>query len=156
MHVRMRLPPAPPPPRLHRRCPAFCIPPRRTRHCSRGCDSRSSFSISRSFASAASSKASISHKHPSTSEQHTPPLSQISFLQQPCVVQASSQAVPTWASLPLFPSARLGSPPQQSPISRRHHPLSVAPGRKKQASCLFFLQKCLLAGQLVFHCPFGG
>lgn len=28
--------------------------------------------------------------------------------------------------------------------------------QKKQASCLFLQQKCLLAGQLVFHCPSGG
>lgn len=118
MHVRMRLPPAPPPPHLHRRHPALCIPLRRTRYCSWGCHSRS-ISIISSSVSVASSKASISYKHPSTSKLHTPSLSQISCLQHPCVVQDSSQAVTSWASLPcclpLIPSARLELPPQQFP-----------------------------------------
>lgn len=114
MHVRMRLPPAPPPPHLHRRHPVLCTPLRRTRHCSWGRRSRRSFSIipsSVSAASSPSSKASISHKQPSTSELHTPPLSHISFLQH--------QAVTSWAYLPgciaLFPSARPGLPLPQSP-----------------------------------------
>lgn len=87
MRVRIRRPLAPPPPpHLHRWHPDLCIPLRRTRRRSWGCHSRSSFiSIIPSSASAASSpsspssKASISHKHPSTSELHTPPLSQISL-----------------------------------------------------------------------------
>lgn len=58
----------------------------------------------------------------------------------------------------LHPSLSFCSAGLASPISHflHHHPLSEAPFREKQASCLFFLQKCLLAGQLVFHCPSGG
>lgn len=159
MHVRMRLHPAPPPLLLHCRRPALRIPPWKTRHCSWGCRGRSSFSIIPSSFSA-SSKASISHKHPSISELHTPPLSQI--LKHPFFTPDSSQAVTSRANspccIPLFPSAWLDSPPQQSPspvlltvIYSPKHRL-----RKKQASCLFFLHKCLSAGQLVFRCPFGG
>ncbi len=114
MHVRMRLPPAPPPPHLHRRHPMLCIPLQRTRHCSWGCHSHRSFSIipsSVSAASSPSSKASISHKQPCTSDLHTPPLSHISFPQH--------RAISSWAYLPgfiaLFPSAWPGLPLQQSP-----------------------------------------
>lgn len=121
MHVRMRLPPAPP--HLHRRRPVLCVPLPRTRQCSWGCHSRSSFiSIipsSSSAASSPSSKASISHKHPSTPKLHTATRAQIPSLQHPCVAQDSSQAVTPWDNLasciPLFPSARLGLPLQQSP-----------------------------------------
>ncbi|KAK5860849.1 hypothetical protein PBY51_022301 [Eleginops maclovinus] len=157
MHVRMRVPPAPPPCHLHRRRPELCITLLRTCHCSWGCDS--SFSIIPSSVSAASSKASYSHKHPRTSELHTPPLSHISLLQHPCVAP-DRQAVKSRARLPccipLFPSARLGLPSQQSSLSLplHHHPLSTV--QEKQASCLFFLQKCPLAGQLGYRCPFGG
>lgn len=94
-------------------------------------------------------------------DSHTP-FSQICFLQPPCVAQDSIQAVTSWAGLPccipLFPPALLGLPLPQSPSSEplHHNPLSEARFRKKQASCLFFLRKCLLPGQLVFHCPSGG
>lgn len=150
MRVRMRHPPAPPPPHLHRWHPDLCIPLRRNRQRSWGCHSRSSFiSIIPSSASAASSpspKASISHKHPSTSELHTPPLSQISL---GLIYPAASLSSPFW-------SVRLATPPYPFSHPRHHHPLSESPFRKKQASCLFFPSKCLLAGQLVFRCPFGG
>ncbi|KAK5890130.1 hypothetical protein CesoFtcFv8_013689 [Champsocephalus esox] len=87
----MYVPPAPPPPHLHHRRPELCIPLLRTRHCSRGCDSTFSIIIPSSD-SDASSKASFSHKHPSTSKLHTPPLSHISLLQHPCVAKGN-QAV---------------------------------------------------------------
>ena len=142
----MRLLPAPPPPHLHHRCPELCIPLLRTRHCSRGCDS--SFSIIPSPASDASSKASFSHKHPSTSELHTPPLSPISLLQHPCVAK-DNQAVKSRARLPccipLFPSARLGLPSQQSPLSLplQHHPLSSSPFSEKSRQAVSFSCKCV-------------
>ncbi|XP_029315533.1 guanine nucleotide exchange factor DBS isoform X2 [Cottoperca gobio] len=72
MQVRMRLPPAPHCPHFHHQLPAFCILLQGTHQCSWGCDS--SFSIIASAVSAASSKASISHQHTSTSELHTPSL----------------------------------------------------------------------------------
>lgn len=162
MHVRMRLPTAPPPPHLLCRHPVLCIPLWRTRQCSWGCLSRSSFSIIPSSISAASSppsassKASISYKQPSASELHASPLC------HSCVAHDISQEVTFWAKLPcfitLFPTAQLSLPLQQSlsPILfTTIHFLKHRSG-KKQASCLFFLRKCPLAGQLVFHCPSGG
>lgn len=117
MHVRLRLPPPlpPPPPPLHphRQLPAHRIPLWRTCRCS----FISIIPSSTSAASSPSSKASISLKHPSTPELHTP--LQVFSLQHPCDAQEDgSQAVTTRVSsprcIPLFPSARRGSFP--SPV----------------------------------------
>lgn len=102
----------------------------------------------------------LSHKNPITFTHLL--LSQISILQHPCIRKNSSKAVTFQDNLPScilplpFCSARLAS--ATVPLSHPHHyPLiSEELFRKKQASCLFFLQKCLLAGQLVFRCPSGG
>lgn len=113
MHVRLRLPPAllPPPPHPHRWHPALCSLLRRTRQCS----FISIIPSSTSAESSPSSKASISHKHPSTPELHTP--LQVFSHQHPCDALDGSQAVTTQVRsprcIPLFPSARPGSPPQQ-------------------------------------------
>lgn len=160
MHVRMRLHSAPSPPHLHCRRPVLCNPLRRTRQCSWGRHNRSIFiSIIRSPASPYS-EASISQKHPSTLTH----LLSLRFLPSSILVshKTASSAVAFWANLPScvplipFRSAGLAvaTVPLSGPLHR--HPLSEEPFRKRQASCLFFLQKCLLAGQLVFHCPSGG
>lgn len=148
MHVRVRLPPAPPPPHLHLH--------RRGLVSAAGADTAAS-------ASASSPHPSLQHprKHPSLTSIPAPrscthpPLCQTSLLQQP--PQDSSQASPPCRT-PLFPPARPGLATTRVPLSRplRRHPLSEASFRKKQASCLFLLSKCLLAGQLVSHCPCGG
>lgn len=62
-----------------------------------------------------------------------------------------------WSTFLLLRSCFAGSAVATVPISHLlPHPLLSEVLREKQASCLFLLQKCLLAGQLVFHCPSGG
>lgn len=162
MHVRIRLTPAPPPPHFLCQIPVIYIPLWRLRCCSWGCQIHSIFiSIIPSSGSAASSSyltASIPHKHPST-------LTHLLFLRFLCssissIDPAARQSYSGLICHPASsssPSTQLGLPLQPPPFRPLHcHPLSDVPFQKKQASCLFFLQKCLLAGQLVFHCPCGG
>lgn len=115
MLARMRLHSVPPPPHLHHRCPALCIPLWKTRQCSQGCYGRCIFiSIIPSPASAASSsywKASIFHKL----------LSAVTGLPSIILVSCKTAARQSHARLIYhpgshsFPSAQLGSPLQLSP-----------------------------------------
>lgn len=146
MHVRPAPPPPPPHLLLHQQQPppALCSP--LTRQCSRGCHSRRSSSSIFLLAAvpSSSSAASITHKHPRSPKLHTPPLSHTPGSDISSACPGSSTA-----------AVSLSQPP---PHHHHHHHrfLSEAPSREKQASCLFFPQKCLFAGQLVFRCPCGG
>lgn len=160
----MRLPPAPPPPHLHRWHLLLCIPLQK--------DSSLQLGAGRVAAASASSP-HPSPQHPLHPRKHpfltsipallrlTPPLLSDLF---PSASVCRTRQYPGshilgWFTLlhPPLPFCSAGLATATVPLFRplHHNPLSEARFRKKQASCLFFLQKCLLAGQLVFRCPSG-
>lgn len=109
-------------------------------------------------AASVSSWASIHSPQASPGRSHTSLLPQIPSLQRHSATSQVSGWRLTRAGFTLLLSCLdiTAAPLPNSPAPVPLAVISEEPLRKKQASCLFSLQKCLSAGRLVSRCPCGG